>query len=157
MAILGQPYPIMYFAKNGAQGLTNIKAKIRLPDGSFVGPFTLSEVSEAGFEGSYIYEYATSVNDQQGEYLIAIEEPTSGHTGHSRITLEKPLVVSEIPIDLKRNGFTEILVKKDKVIEVETSSENTIIEVEKKSNIIIMVSDDDTEINTDDNNINLGV
>ncbi|MBE9542522.1 MAG: hypothetical protein IMF01_09405 [Proteobacteria bacterium] len=58
--------------------------------------------------------------------------------------------------DLSRNGHTVIKVKKDKNININPSSSDTIINVERK-NVKIMVSDDDTEINIDGDNINLGV
>jgi hypothetical protein len=90
MAILGRPYPIFYLARNAESGLTNITAKIKKPDGTYFGPFALSEDSESGFEGTYFYNFHTNAStDLEGEYLIVLSEPDVNHKAISRVSFEK--------------------------------------------------------------------
>ena len=157
MAILGQAYPLSYYAKNGKTGLTNVTAKAKLPDGSFEGPFILSEETEPGFEGFYTVNYSTASNGLEGQYLFVIYEPSSGHKNFHRAMFENISSSGGGAVDLKRNGFTEIVVNKDQNTILETSSANTKINIIKTKNVIIQVSDDDTNINTDGNNTEIGV
>jgi hypothetical protein len=79
MAELGQPYRVIYEAKNFQGGLANISVSVRLPNSTTEGPFALAELP-APFAGTYFYDYNTGLGDPQGNYLFLVTSTDEG--GH---------------------------------------------------------------------------
>jgi hypothetical protein len=86
IAKLGTIHKLVYASKNFKSGLTNISIKVLKPDGSVHASGTMTEFSEAGFEGVYYFNVSTLINDPQGEYAAMITEPTANHKAKAKVS-----------------------------------------------------------------------
>lgn len=147
MALLGRVYPIYYAAKNFKQGLTDIVAKIKKPDGSFLGPISLSEISEPGYEGTYFYNYYTVDGvDPDGEYLVIINEPTSGHKAIHRITMDRPIddtIIDGVSVLRKQGLEAKITNKQSIVVNAGSRADNISASVGNKKTIQSQILNDE--------------
>lgn len=151
---------ILYLEAQLSDGIDSFPARVisdlLLGDGSLYKTVELAHVSKGVFIEStemmpnepvlivkhYVYESNGSTlkpgfGPAEDRYMLAVD--------------------SAVSADLKRNGFTQIIVSKDQNAIIETSNKNTKINTLKTNNIIIQVSDDDTSINSDGNNTEIGV
>ncbi len=145
MPALGRPYPIIYEAKNFKSGLTTIIGKVRKPDGTFI---TLSfvEISESGFEGTYISTlFTSSSSDPEGEYLGVVIEP-DGYKASFRASLEKPQS-GTLPGDvgINRRNVLDADVSLKGLIEGEVSLPDVIVAVRHQNEVEAYFYKDDLE------------
>jgi len=80
---LGKTARISYEAKNQKTGLLDITVKIRKPNDTILGPFQMTEY-ELGF---YKYDFATALNDLEGDYLCLIQSPTQNIKAQVKLSL----------------------------------------------------------------------
>jgi hypothetical protein len=120
MAILGVPYKVIYEALNLTSGLTDITVEILSPSGVSYGPFALTE--EAGASGLYSYDFATSSNGVEGEWVSYIHSPSEGIRTAARISLHKATgaggpsgIVSEIRGHVIKNEMLTGVISQNKI------------------------------------------
>lgn len=89
MAILGLPYRIIYEAKDLRSGLVDVFARIRKPNGVWIGPFPLTEESDPSMAGIYTYNLSTALADPEGEWYGHIDSPTENHRVGIRISFSR--------------------------------------------------------------------
>lgn len=87
MAKLGFANKILYTSKDLIAGLANISAKIIKPNGSVIGPFVLTEMTEPGFEGNYFFTFSTSLSDPEGDYIGSIISPDESHKTNFKVSI----------------------------------------------------------------------
>jgi hypothetical protein len=102
--ILGVPFRFHYQAAGNASGLTNIRAKVRSPSGSYFGIFTLVEMADPDFFGVYYFDLITSATGEEGEYSIIIVEGLNGIREPSRVSFHHDLPKSLGPHKHDING-----------------------------------------------------
>jgi hypothetical protein len=92
---LGILYKFFYQSLNNVEGLEDIYAKVLKPDGSILGSYPLTEMSDADFASIYYFDINLGIEEAEGEYIIAVIEPTSGFKKHSKITFKKQTALSD--------------------------------------------------------------
>jgi hypothetical protein len=117
MGVLGGTTTVLYTSKNCKTGVTGITAKVRKPDGTYLGPFTLTEVVESGFEGSYLLTFNTSTSDPVGDYVGLITEGNLC-TPFSKL-IQDP--------NAGGGGPSEVVIPRDDVIFVDIEAETSLI------------------------------
>lgn len=81
--LVNEVYTVYYEDPRRRTGLTDVQLKVRKPDGTFDGLFTMSEFGTNQHEqGIYIYDYTPNVI---GEYLFMINVPSTGHRNSKSI------------------------------------------------------------------------
>lgn len=155
MAVIGRPYPLFYLSKNGLSGITPIVAKIRKPDGTFIGPITLTEIVEPGFEGRYTATINTPEgSDPVGDYLVAINEP-DGFKAIHRVNFESASggggVIGDIGIN--RRSVLEAEVRQSTIIEAQIIEKDVIAESLSNPKLEATFYRDDLDYFLDNQNI----
>jgi len=90
MAQLGRPETVVYVSKELKSGLGNIKAYVRKPDGSIIGPFSLAESTHPHFSGVYSFNFETNqAVDSYGIYVGIIESSMENHRAPFKINYEQ--------------------------------------------------------------------
>lgn len=130
MPYLGVPYRLAYEARSYRTGLTNVVALVYRPDGNIQGPFVLVEGTGV-FLGVYSYNLSTSVNDPEGEYLVAYVSPTENIRAMARFTRE-----------LRPSGSTGLVVLPSPVAVVGIVSESPTVQAQVSEVGISAVVDD---------------
>lgn len=87
---LGQFYRFFYSSKNYVPGLTNVMAKVKRPDDITLGVFTLVEVGDPDFAGTYYFDMVATQLMPEGEYTVIIKELASGFRQVSKVTMRLP-------------------------------------------------------------------
>lgn len=150
MPALGRPYPVIYEAKNFKSGLTTIIGKVRKPDGAFI---TLSfvEMTEAGFEGTYISTlFTSSSTDPEGEYVGIVIEP-DGYKSTFRASLEKPATTLPGDIGINRRNVLDADVTLTETVEGEVRLPDVIVSVEHSNQVEAYFYRDEIEKFLDNN------
>lgn len=89
MSILGSAYRLVYEARNFRVGLTDVVATVIKSDSSKIGPISLVESTESGFEGVYLANIPTSEADPIGEWIGLISSASDGLKSTFRMSMQK--------------------------------------------------------------------
>jgi len=69
-AALNTQFRIAYVSKDETEGLTDVSLYLKAPDDSLLGPYVMTELTDAPFSGTYYYDIVLT---QQGYYLASMD------------------------------------------------------------------------------------
>lgn len=127
MSFLGQPYRVVYEAKNFKTGLVGVTAKVKRPDGVVIGAFALTEFAEAEFKGMYFFDLLTVLADPVGEWIGVVTSGT--HKAGFRVSYQPPF-----------SQITNIFIG-DNALKAHIESDDVLGKVQSEQNIVTGVVD----------------